>query len=80
LKSLYPLDPLLKHHLLIGLLLAVWVFVFLYFTEPLDVSELSDTEKLYFLPGYGLLGGLSYIIFLPLQYFCMARVITLGRF
>jgi len=69
LKSLYPLDPLLKHHILIGLLLALWIFVFLYFTEPLDVSELNDTEKLFFLPGYGLLGGLSYIIFLPLQYY-----------
>lgn len=69
LKFLYPLDPLLRHHVLIGLLLAVWTFVFLYFTEPLDVSELNNTEKLYFLPGYGLLGGLSYIIFLPLQHY-----------
>ncbi len=68
-KQLYPFDPLLKHHLIIGLLLAVWVFVFLYFTEPLDVNELRDNEKLIYLPGYGLVAGLCYVLFLPLQYF-----------
>lgn len=65
----YPFDPKLKHHLLIGLLLAIWIFIFLYLTKPLDVNELNDNEKLIYLPGYGLLGGISYLIFLPLQYF-----------
>lgn len=66
-KRHYPFDPLLKHHLLISLLLASWIFVFLYFTEPLDVNEFSASEKLKFLPGYGLLGGLCYVLFLPIQ-------------
>ena len=72
-KRLYPFDPLLKHHILIGLLLAVWVFVFLFFTEPLDVSELPDKDKLIFLPGYGLVVGICYLLFLPFQYFLYKR-------
>lgn len=64
----YPFDPKLKHHVIIGLLLAIWIFVFLYFTEPLDVDEFGDTEKLIYLPGYGIIGGISYLLFLPLQY------------
>ncbi len=67
LKRLYPFDPLLKHHVIISLLLAIWVFVFLYFTEPLDVSEFPEREKLIYLPGYGLLAGLCYLLFLPIQ-------------
>lgn len=68
-KRLYPFDPLIKHHILISLLLSIWVFVFLYFTEPLDVNELSNTEKLLFLPGYGIVAGFCYLIFLPFQNF-----------
>ena len=67
-KKKYPFDPLLKHHLLIGLLLAIWIFVFLHFTEPLDVNEFDDKEKLIYLPGYGLVGGLCYLLFIPFQY------------
>lgn len=67
-KKLYPFEPLLKHHILIGLLLAIWVFVFLYFTEPLDVNEFNSKEKLVYLPAYGLLAALLYFIGLPFQY------------
>lgn len=55
--------------MLIALSLGVWIFAFLYFTEPLDVSEFGDREKLIYLPGYGLVGGVLYLVFLPLQYF-----------
>jgi len=67
LKRLYPFDPLIKHHIIISLLLALWVFIFLYFTEPLDVSELPNNEKLIYLPGYGLVTGFCYLLFLPFQ-------------
>jgi len=63
----YPFDPSIKHHFLIALGLALWIFVFLYFTEPLDVNEFGDTEKLIYLPIYGLIGALLYITVLPLQ-------------
>lgn len=65
----YPFDPSIKHHFIIALCLAIWIFVFLYFTEPLDVSEFSSSEKLIYLPLYGLLGALCYLIFLPIQSF-----------
>lgn len=54
---------------MLGIILALWIFIFLYFTEPLDVSEFNNNEKLIYLPGYGLVGGLCYLVFLPLQYY-----------
>lgn len=63
----YPFDPSLKHHLLIALGLAIWIFVFLYFTEPLDVSDFNHTEKLIYLPLYGIVGAVLYVIVLPFQ-------------
>lgn len=68
LRSSYPFDPSIKHHSLIGLGLLIWIFIFLYFTEPLDVQEFGSQEKLIYLPGYGLVGGLMYLLFLPIQY------------
>ena len=73
LKKKYPFDASLKHHLIIALGLAVWIFVFLYFTEPLDVAEFYKSEKLIYLPLYGLLGGFCYLLFLPIQYFMYKR-------
>ncbi len=64
----YPFDPSVKHHCIIALGLAIWIFVFLYFTEPLDVNEFANEEKLIFLSGYGIIGGFCYLIFLPFQY------------
>jgi hypothetical protein len=69
----YPFDPLLKHHLVIALLLAIWIFIFLYFTEPLDVNEFGDKEKLIYLPIYGVLGALLYMLHLPFQYWLYKR-------
>lgn len=63
----YPFDPSIKHHLLISLGLALWIFIFLYATEPLDVNEFSDTDKLIYLPLYGLLGAVCYIICIPIH-------------
>lgn len=63
----YPFDSSYKNHLLIALGLTIWIFVFLYFTEPLDVNKFSNSDKLLYLPGYGILGGLSYILFFPVQ-------------
>lgn len=65
----YPFDSSLKNHLIIAFGLAIWIFLFLYFTEPLDVNEFSDADKLIILPLYGLLGAFCYSIFLPIQHF-----------
>ncbi|OEK03689.1 transcriptional regulator [Roseivirga sp. 4D4] len=66
-KSKYPFDPSLKHHLFVAFGIAVWVFVFLYFTEPLDVSELSSSEKLLYMPLYGIFTSICYLLTLPFQ-------------
>lgn len=66
-KKKYPFDPLLKHHFGISLGFCVWVFTFLFFTEPLDIQVFSFKEKLLFLPLYGLAGALVYILILPFQ-------------
>lgn len=63
----YPFDPALKHHALIALGLAIWIFVFLYFTEPLDVNELGRREKLLYLPLYGVVIAIAYLLILPFQ-------------
>ena len=72
-KHPYPFDPSFKHHAIIALGLFIWIFCFLYLTEPLDVNEFGDREKLIYLPGYGLVGGLMYLFFLPLQYLLYKR-------
>lgn len=53
--------------------MSVWIFVFLFFTEPLDVSELNQTDKLTYLPGYGLIVGVGYLVFVPFQYFLFKK-------
>ncbi|MAZ71613.1 MAG: transcriptional regulator [Flavobacteriaceae bacterium] len=73
LKKPYPLDPLLKHHILIALGLAIWIFLFLALTEPLDTDEFIGIEKLTFLPLYGLGGAIAYLLILPLQVFLYNR-------
>ncbi len=64
----YPFDPLLKHHIIIALGIALWVFLFLVLTEPLDTDVFSTTEKLTYLPLYGIAAALTYLLIVPLQY------------
>lgn len=73
LNQTFPFDPSTKHHFIIAFGMAIWVFIFLFFTEPLDVNELSGTNKLAILIGYGLLGALLYIIALPFQYWLFKK-------
>lgn len=65
----YPFDPILKHHLFIAVALAVWVFLFLALTEPLDTNEFDGTEKLIYLPFYSIAGAIAYLLVIPLQSF-----------
>lgn len=67
LKIKYPFDPSVKSHLTIALGLAIWIFIFLYFTEPMDTNEFSEKEKLIYLPAYSILGALLYSISLFFQ-------------
>lgn len=62
----YPFNKTLKNHLWIALGLGLWVFVFLYFSEPFGIDEVPRERKLFTLPVYGLIQSLSYCI--PLLY------------
>lgn len=64
----YPFDPSIKNHFLIAAGLAIWIFLFLYLTEPLDVNEFNSSEKLIYLSLYGMLGAFCYLFFLPIQH------------
>ena len=48
--------------------LALWIVLFLIFTEPLDTNQIQGVDKFIYLPFYGVAGALSYLILLPLQY------------
>lgn len=58
----FPFDPEIKHHVLIGIGLAFWVFAFLFLTEPLGVSDFTLRDKLRALPFYGLAGFMCYVL------------------
>ena len=66
-KNNYPFDPNLKNHLLIALGFGLWIFIFLFFTEPLDIQVFSFKEKLTYLPLYSLAGAMVYLLVLPIQ-------------
>lgn len=66
-KNKYPFDPNLKNHLLIAFGFGLWIFIFLFFTEPLDIQVFSFKEKLTFLPLYSLAGAIVYLLILPMQ-------------
>ncbi len=72
----YPFDPSIKNHLWLALGLAVWIFAFLYFTDPLDVNELTNAQKLQFLPIYGIVGALAYAAMLPFQQWLFKNNLT----
>lgn len=67
-KNQYPFHKNIQNHFWIALGLSIWVFVFLYFSEPFDIHRFSTTEKLTLLPIYGLIEGLCYVIPLVYQY------------
>ncbi|MGK0386116.1 MAG: hypothetical protein ACI849_000723 [Patiriisocius sp.] len=64
----FPFDPRVKHHILLAIGLAIWIFCFLNFTEPLDINDFTKTEKWMHLPFYGFAGAATYLLILPLQY------------
>ena len=63
----FPFDKNKKHHLWVAFGLVLWIFLFLFFTEPFDINKFSNKEKLLFLPFYGLIQGITYLITLLYQ-------------
>jgi hypothetical protein len=67
LNSKYPLDIKKKHHLFLALLVAFWIFLFLFFAEPFKIDRFTLAKKLWTLPIYGLIQASAYLIVLPYQ-------------
>ena len=67
-KKKYTFHKNIQNHFWIALGLSIWVFVFLYFSEPFDIYRFSASEKLTLLPIYGLIEGLCYVVPLVYQY------------
>lgn len=65
-KSQYPLGRDISTHLWVAMGLAVWVFLFLYLSEPFDINRFTPTEKWVLIPLYGIIQGICYAI--PLWY------------
>ncbi len=54
-------------HAINGLLLAVWLVVFLVIIGPFDVSDLGLWQRLIILPFYGVITFLGYMMLIPVQ-------------
>ena len=56
-----------KSHILIGLILGLWVYLFLAFIGPFDAAPLQFGWRIQIMTGYGLLFSLAYFLIIPLQ-------------
>ncbi|AOW21327.1 LytTR family DNA-binding domain-containing protein [Urechidicola croceus] len=63
----FSLDKNRKHHLWIAIGLGVWVFIFLFLSEPFDINKFSQKEKFVYLPIYGFIQSICYLLILPYQ-------------
>ncbi len=66
-NKLYPFHSKLQNHLWVTLGLILWVFLFLYFSEPFDINRFSNDEKTVLIPIYALIQGFCYGISLVYQ-------------
>ncbi len=63
----FPFQERSGRHYLIALLLGIWVFTFLWFTEPFELSDFDFKKKIRVIPLYGLFSSLSYALAMVLQ-------------
>ncbi|MDT0605827.1 LytTR family DNA-binding domain-containing protein [Croceitalea rosinachiae] len=68
-KNKYPFQKGNRPHFIISVALALWIFVFLWFPEPFELSRFDFYKKLEVIPFYGFFGGFSYYLALyPQRY------------
>jgi len=68
-KKSYPFHPQTQTHLWISLSLGVWVFLFLFLVKPLTIDSLSFQDQLRYIPIYGMVAGISYLLTIIPQYY-----------
>ena len=66
-ENSYPLDVKKVHHYRLALIVAIWIFLFLFFAEPFKIDRFSFIKKLWTLPLYGIIQSGSYLAALPYQ-------------
>lgn len=64
---MYKLNPSIKHHIIIGILLSVWIFLFAFIIRPFDDGTLNFKVWLLMSTGFSLSAFLAYIILALIQ-------------
>lgn len=61
------LNPSIKHHLVIGLFLAVWFFLFAFFIKPFDDGSISFRYWIFISVGFSVIAFISYGVLAVVQ-------------
>lgn len=63
-----------KAHLILGILMGVWLVIFLVIIGPFDISDLPMSIRFQIMPPYGVIFVLSYWLIIPLQTWIFSRL------
>ena len=61
------LNTSFKHHFTVGLIISIWLVLFIVIIAPFDASDLTFSIRLKILPFYGVITFLSYVVLIPIQ-------------
>jgi hypothetical protein len=61
------LNPSIKHHLLIGIFISIWLFIFAFFIKPFDDGTISFLMWIYISVGFSLTAFLCYALLSLIQ-------------
>lgn len=61
------INPSIKHHLLIGIFISVWLFIFAYFIKPFDDGTVSSTQWIIISIGFSIIALLCYGLIAVIQ-------------
>lgn len=61
------INPSIKHHLLIGIFISFWFFIFAYFIKPFDDGTISSTQWLIISIGFSIIAFLCYSLIAVIQ-------------
>lgn len=61
------INPSIKHHLLIGIFISFWFFIFAYFIKPFDDGTISSKQWILISVGFSLIAFLCYGLIIIIQ-------------
>jgi hypothetical protein len=62
-----PLNTSYKYHFIIGLIISLWLVIFLVLIAPFDAGDLPFNIRVRILPFYGVISLISYLAMVPIQ-------------